>query len=192
MTSKLKTIVVFMLLSVLLTGCNNPLEESLKTRMQQMSEMADFGSVEYTVKKVIKASDVQWYTVGDRKILFTCTAYLKAEIDLGKLSDEDVIIDKTDKAVEVTLPHAKLLSINMPAEAVVLEYSSVSFFRSSFSAEERNELLKQGEADIIADVGNMGILADAESNASDFFSAMLYQLGFEKVTVKFEDKEEVL
>lgn len=43
MTSKLKTIVVFMLLSVLLTGCNNPLEESLKTRMQQMSEMADFG-----------------------------------------------------------------------------------------------------------------------------------------------------
>ena len=53
---------------------------------------------------------------------------------------------------------------------MVLEYSSVSFFRSSFSAEERNELLKQGEADIIADVGNMGILADAESNASDFFS----------------------
>lgn len=148
--------------------------------------------MEYTVKKVIKASDVQWYTVGDRKILFTCTAYLKAGIDLGKLSDEDVIIDKADKAVEVTLPHAKLLSINMPAEAVVLEYSSVSFFRSSFSAEERNELLKQGEADIIADVGNMGILADAESNASGFFSAMLYQLGFEKVTVKFEDKEEVL
>lgn len=54
MTSKLKTIVVFMLLSVLLTGCNNPLEESLKTRMQQMSEMADFGSVEYTVKRLLK------------------------------------------------------------------------------------------------------------------------------------------
>ena len=58
--------------------------------------------------------------------------------------------------------------------------------RSDFSAEERNNLLQQGEEDIRKDIVNIGILNDAETNAADFFKAMLSQMGFETVTVNFE------
>lgn len=158
--------------------------------MQRLSESADFGAVEYTVKKVVKVDDVgEWYKVGDRKILFSTTAYLKAGIDLSCLSMDDVDMQRSTGTITVTLPHAKLLSINMPAEETELVYDQVSFFRSSFTAQERNALLKQGEEDIVADIASLGILEDAEKNASDFFTAMLYQLGFKNVTVRFEDKE---
>lgn len=179
--------------AAIMYSCSNSIGKSLETRMQQLSESADFGAVEYTVKKVVKANDVgEWYKVGDRKILFSTTAYLKAGIDLSALSMDNVDMQKSTKSIIVTLPHAKLLSINMPAEETVLVYDQVSFFRSSFTAEERNALLKQGEEDIVADITNLGILEDAENNASDFFTAMLYQLGFENVTIKFDDGEEQL
>lgn len=186
-------IAVTMFGASMIYSCAPSVGKSLETRMQHLSESADFGAVEYTVKKVVKANDVgEWYKVGDRKILFSTTAYLKAGIDLSGLSMDNVDMQKSTKSITVTLPHAKLLSINMPAEETVLVYDQVSFFRSSFTAEERNALLKQGEEDIVADITNLGILEDAENNASDFFTAMLYQLGFENVTIKFDDGEEQL
>ena len=86
----------------------------------------------------------------------------------------------------VSLPHAELLAFNMPPEKAKLVYENVSTFRSNFSAADRNHLLQLGEKNIREDVPNLGILKDAEKNASDFFKAMLGQLGFEIITVKFE------
>ncbi len=173
---------------LVLASCTSALEKSLETKMQSFKETADFGSVEYTVKKVIKANDVgEWYKVGDRKILFTSTAYLKAGIDMTEFTMDNVVVNGKD--VVVMLPKSKLLSINMPANEIQLVYDQVSFLRSSFSAEERTALLKQGEEAIIADINNLGILTDAEKNAQDFFQAMLKQIGFETVTINFRNDE---
>lgn len=174
----------------LFSSCSSSKSSVLEKRLQELSETADFGAVEYTVKKVIKVNDVgEWYKIGDRKILFSTTAYLKAGIDMSGISMDNVAFEGNKESVTLTLPRAKLLSINMPADETVLVYDQISFFRSSFSAEERNALLKQGEADIAADIYNMGILDDAEENVADFFSAMLYQMGFKNVTVNFISEE---
>ncbi|MBQ7735387.1 MAG: hypothetical protein IJT61_05575, partial [Bacteroidales bacterium] len=68
---------VTMLLAV---SCTNQdtgktsLEKKLNQKMSEMSEVAELGSVEYTIEKVVKASDdAEWYKLGDRKILFKCT-----------------------------------------------------------------------------------------------------------------------
>ena len=73
----------------------------------------------------------------------------------------------------------------MPPEEAKLAYEKVSLTRFDFTAQERNLLLQQGEADIRADVPNMGILQDAEKNATAFFKSLLSQMGFETITIKF-------
>ena len=181
---------VTMLLAV---SCTNQdagktsLEKKLNQKMSEMSEVAELGSVEYTIEKVVKASDdAEWYKLGDRKILFKCTAYLKAGIDMSKFDASKVSINEEQKSIVLTLPKAELLSFNMPPEKAVLAYEKVATFRSNFSASDRNKLLQLGEKDIREDVPNLGILSDAEKNASSFFKALLGQLGFEVVTIKFE------
>ena len=163
------------------------LEQKLSEKMSQITDVAELGTVEYTVTKVVKASDdASWYKVGNRKILFDCTAYLKAGIDMSKFDGTKVQVNEEKKSIVVTLPQAELLAFNMPPEKAKLVYENVSTFRSNFSAADRNHLLQLGEKNIREDVPNLGILKDAEKNASDFFKAMLGQLGFEIITVKFE------
>ena len=163
------------------------LQEKMNMKMIELEQTTELGSVEYVVKKVIKATDeAKWYQYGDRKILFGCTAYLKAGVDLSNFTNENVVIDEEQKSIVVTLPHAKLLSINMPPSETKLVYEQVPTFRGGFTAAESNGLLKQGEDAILDQVEDLGILADAEKNVKDFFRAMLAQMGFQAITIKFE------
>ena len=179
--------------ALLLVSCSKnqipeiSLEKKLNQKLSEMTEVAELGSVEYTVTKVVKASDdAAWYKLGDRKILFKCTAYLKAGIDLNKLDASKILIDEEKKSVVITLPKAELLALNMPPDKSVLAYENVATFRSNFSAKDKNHLLQLGEQSILDEVPNLGILDDAQKNASSFFKSLLSQLGFELVTVKFE------
>lgn len=163
------------------------LKEKMGMKMVELEQTTELGSVEYVVKKVIKATDeAKWYQYGDRKILFGCTAYLKAGVDLSNFTNEDVTIDEEQKSIVVTLPHAKLLSINMPPAETKLVYEQIPTLRDGFTAAESNGLLKQGEEAILNQVEDLGILAEAERNAKDFFRAMLAQIGFQSITIKFE------
>ena len=74
----------------------------------------------------------------------------------------------------------------MPAEEITTVFEDISFFRSRFSADEQNYILQLGEADIRADVPNLGILEDAENNAKEVFTAMLQQLNYNNINIKFE------
>ena len=99
---------------------------------------------------------------------------------------ENAVIDEERKSAVITLPHAEVLSVNMPPENINLEYENVGCFRNNFSAKERNKLLEQGEADINASINELGIIEDAEKEATSFFKTLLSQIGFQSVTIKFE------
>lgn len=179
--------------AILLVSCSKEqapeisLEKKLSQKLSEITEVAELGSVEYTVTKVVKASDDEsWYKIGDRKILFKCTAYLKAGIDLKKFDASKIVINEEKKSVVITLPKAELLALNMPPDKSVLAYENVGTFRSRFSAADKNRLLQLGEQSIRDEVPNLGILDDAQKNADSFFKSLLTQLGFELVSVKFE------
>ena len=151
-----------------------------------ITSMKQLSLVEYRVSKIIKADDEgAWYKIGDRKILLSCTAYLKAGIDLATFGPDDVDIDWTGRRVTVTIPHATLLSLDMPASEIREEYDHVTMFRHSFSAEERNALLRQGEKQIRSSVPSLGILDKADENARRFFESVFQKMGFESVEVAF-------
>ena len=171
-----------------LPGCSrrSALEETVQREVEAITAMKQLGLVEYRVSKIIKADDEgAWYKIGERKILLSCTAYLKAGIDLATFSQEDVDIDWTGKRVSVTIPHATLLSLDMPASEIRVEYDHVTMLRQSFSAEERNALLRQGEKQIRGSVPSLGILEKADENARRFFESVFQKMGFETVDVSF-------
>jgi hypothetical protein len=173
-------------LAFALYSCGPNLEDAMRQQMQTLDGMSELGTVEYTITKIVKANDNAIYKVGERKILFSCTATMKAGIDLAEFNADDVVINNSEKSITVTLPKPKVLAFNMPAEKAKLEYEKVSGMRFEFTPEERNNLLKQGEESILADAENLGVLKDAEENAKVFFEALLIRAGFESVNLKFE------
>ena len=98
---------------------------------------------------------------------------------------EDVDVDRLSGKVTVTLPHAVLLSLDMPASEIRLEYDHVTMLRQAFTAEERNTLLRQGEKQIRDSVPSLGILEKAEENAVKFFESVFSKMGFTTVEVSF-------
>lgn len=170
---------------VCLFSCK-PKEESPNKKIMGLESMAELGTVEYTITKIIKANDPKWYKNGDRKILFSSVAYIKAGIDMQEFSMSNVTFDKETKTVSVVLPKAKVLSFNMPPEKIHIVFSETSGARKDFTVEETNDLKIQAENSIREDIPNMGILQDAENNAKGFFKVLLTQLGFEIITIKFE------
>ena len=183
----LSAVVAACLVVLTVQGCGRSvLEETVEREIKAITEMKQLSLVEYRVSKIIKADDEgQWYKIGERKILLSCTAYLKAGIDLATFGPDDVDIDWTGKRVTVTIPHATLLSLDMPASEIKVEYDHVTMLRQSFSAEERNNLLRQGEKQIRDSVPSLGILEKADENARRFFESVFGKMGFETVDVVF-------
>ena len=74
---KNKNIILCTALAMLmLVGCSTIInEQAIEGRVRQMAETSELGTVEYTVKKIVKCDDQQRFTIGDRKILFQSTAY---------------------------------------------------------------------------------------------------------------------
>lgn len=186
----LHTVGTFFVLFLLLTlpGCREraAVEDTVQREIEAITAMKQLSLVEYRVSKIIKADDEgAWYKLGDRKILLSCTAYLKAGIDLATFGPDDVDVDWTGKRVSVTIPHATLLSLDMPASEIRQEYDHVTMLRQSFTAEERNALLRQGEKQIRDSVPSLGILEKADENARRFFESVFQKMGFESVEVSF-------
>ena len=189
-TSRFISVLLALVLPVFLVlGCSGgkESEDPVLKEIESVSSVKELGLVEYRVRKIVKANDEgEWYKIGDRKILFSCTAYLKAGIDMSSFSVNDVEMDRNSGKVSVTIPHASLLSINIPASEVRLEYDQVTLLRSSFSAQERNLILRQGEKSIRESVPSMGILEKAEENAVLFFQSLFSKMGFTEIDVKFK------
>lgn len=166
---------------LLLFSCNG---EKEKTEVLALKEMSELATVEYIVTKIVRADDNKtWYKVGDRKILMSCEASIKAGIDFSQISGADISID--GKSISMVLPKAHLISMNIRPEDVRVEYTETGFFRDDFSTGERDALLAQGERQIRNSVETLGVLAAAETNASLFISNYLKTLGYNRINIRF-------
>jgi len=171
------------LLLFLLVSCKDkrqPVNEVLS-----LKELNELVTVEYVVSKIIKANDDQtWYKPGDRKILMTCEATLKAGIDFSAIRPDNISV--TDKDIRLVLPRATLFSVSIPPENIKVAYEEVGVFRSRFSPAERDALATQAQQQIVQSADSLGILAAAEANASLFVSNFLKKLGYRQISIHFD------
>jgi len=177
-----------LLLAVLLltASCSGRLKKATEAELHELSAAGELVTCEYTVSKVIKADDVVPWKIGDRKILFSCNAYLRAGVDMADYQPSKTVIDPERKSVILVLPPPKVLSVNIPPEEVRQVYSHVTGLRTDYSAEERTRLLQQGEEAIRREIPRLGIIPDAQSNAVAFFDSFLRRLGYEEINIYFD------
>lgn len=154
-----------------------------KQSILALREMSDLVTVEYVVTKIIKANDNQtWYKAGDRKILMSCRASIKAGIDLSAIQADNISL--TNKSITLQIPPAKIIALDMPAENIVVEYQDIDLFRSPFKAGERDALAAQAETQIRSGTEAMGILQTAEANAKQMLTDFLKRLGYTDIIIQ--------
>lgn len=180
----LNTLTILISVVLLLCSCKQKTPDQLQT-INALQQMQDLATVEYTVTKVVKANDNKtWYKWGERKILFTCEANIKAGIDLSQLKEENIHI--SGKNIRIQLPAPKILTVNMPPENIKVAYSDVGVLRSEFSAQEKNALMVQAEKQIWEAGKQSGIIEQAKLNTQTFMLQWLKQMGFENIELTYD------
>jgi Protein of unknown function (DUF4230) len=163
------------------SGCGKP-ANARQREILAIREMSDLVTVEYVVTKIIKASDNKtWYKTGDRKILMSCRASIKAGIDLSAIKEENIQVD--GKNISIQVPASKIISLNMPPENIVVEYQEIDIFRSPFKAGERDVLAAQAETQIRSSAEVMGILQTADANTNSIITDFLKRAGYKGITI---------
>jgi hypothetical protein len=135
-------LIVIPITAILLFSCAE--EPVRKAEIFQIREIGTLSTTEYTLAKIVKLNDKgEWYTFGDRKILISCKAKVKAGVNLSKIKDEDIKIN--GKRIEISLPAPEITSFDMDPKWMKTEMVEISGFRFQFTQEETNIILKMGE-----------------------------------------------
>jgi len=172
---------------VLLLGasaCSRPAPSATAVviALQNLSELA---TVEYTVTKVVAANDnLDWYKLGERKILITCQATIKAGVDLKAIDPAQVVVSGSN--IRLRLPPPKILSVNLPPENIKVVWQQIGFFRGNFTAAETNALMVQAEQQMWAAGKSLGAEAQAQLNTQRVVNQLLQQLGFTQISLSFD------
>jgi Protein of unknown function (DUF4230) len=173
---------IFLIVVCCFTGSCGKSADAKQREILAIREMSELVTVEYVVTKIIKANDNKtWYKAGDRKILMSCRASLKAGIDLSAIKEENIQVD--GKTISIQVPPAKLISLSMPPEDIIVEYQEIDIFRTPFKAGERDALATQAETQIRSSAEAMGILQTADANAKNLVTDFLKRAGYTTVNI---------
>jgi hypothetical protein len=180
----------FLLLLLLFVAACSKKSDEQKGILFSLREMSDLATVEYTVTKIIKANDNKtWFKIGDRRILMSCEAHIKAGIDMSSITEKDVTIE--DKNIKLILPQPKVISLSIPAELIKVEFEDVTLFRDPFKTSERDQLAAQAETQIRNSIDSLGILQQAKLNTSLFVNNLLIRLGYENTSISYSGDQPV-
>mgnify|MGYP006935506638 CR=1 FL=1 len=157
---------------------NLPNEDQI---LNKVSEMSTLGTVEYNLTKIIQVDDKQWYSIGPRKILLGCKAYVKAGIDFRQI--KIVEINDSLKSIKVEIPEPKILIVSIPPNEIKVINTNIGMFRGNFTNLELNDIQKQAEEDINNKIQDLNILFDAKKNGKLFLQNFFRNLGFQRITI---------
>ncbi len=178
--------------AMLAVACAKQPEEN--AWQKSMRQAAELGTVQYTVQKVVSNNDESWKIFGDRKILFSFKAVIKAGIDMEKFDARTVRISENKKAgtkkIWLELPSPEILSFSIRPDDVQQLYSEVSWLRTEYSNQERDAIVAKGEWELKKDkeLEEM-MMRDARLNAEAFVSMLLHRNGFTDVEITFKGED---
>lgn len=174
---------LLLIILLFIVSCSKK-EPEQKPSVLALKEMSELATVEYTVTKIIKANDNKtWYKIGDRKILMSCEANIKAGVDLSGINENSFVID--GKSVRLTLPPPKVISFSIPPDKIKVEYQDIAPLREPFKTSERDQLAKQAEAQIKNSINSLGIHEQAKANTSLLVNNILKQMGYKNITINY-------
>lgn len=154
--------------------------------------------VSYKTKSVARSGEDDkermFFIIGDRKMLISFQADIKAGIDLKDFDPKrDITLKRRDKSALIRLPDPVIFSCDVPTDSIVVEYHETGAFRSKITSEEVAQVTLKGKENIMQEIRNekrFPILSEAKENARRTFTSLLHALGYEKVEIVFPSEEE--
>ncbi len=184
----MKKSISFFLLLIIQVACSDT-NDLPKAEVFQIKEIGELSTTEYVFSKVLRVDDpAEWYKFGDRKILISCKAKVKAGIDLNAIQKGDIVVNGQE--ISIQLPRPKITSFNMDPNSVRTEVVDVDGFRDNFNQADINQILQMGEKSIRGALSETGIYSEAEKNAVSFVKEFYKQLGYTKVIVEIKEQNE--
>lgn len=184
--SKQPAILGLVFIIILFGSCKK--EPDRAVVISKLKNSAKLATVEYIVTKVISAKDKNWFAK-DAYFFAETEATIKAGIDLEKLKEEDINIKGS--RISITLPPVEIINFSYPAEGfkVIQKYSDEAavFKWNSIDVAQKDDLYRQGEADIRANIDDLGIIKSAESNTRTIIKKILTLSGFDEIYIEFSN-----
>ena len=192
---KMKVLIFFVSIALFCCSCSDPTiervtpQDQVASVFEGFSDVAELGTVEYTIKQVVrgksrtKIGDRSIGSVGEKSILFGWMAYVKAGVDLNEFSEDDIRIDEDTQSVYVVLPHAKILSVNIPPDSIKEIYHREGALSGKFDPMERDRVLDEGQDRLNEIIKTLSIRSEAEANTKLLFEDLLVQMGFERQNI---------
>lgn len=185
----MKKLFFTLLSAILLVSCSSDEKKVSKVDVLSIRDIGQLATTEYTIGKVIQLKDNKaWYKFGDRDILISCKATVKAGVDFAQLDASKVVAD--GEKINIHLPYPMIQSFDMNPEFIRTEMENISGLRAGFTQEEKNEILRQGEQSIRHNMKKTHILEQAKKNAEAFIRNFYSEMGFSEINITFQQRHE--
>jgi hypothetical protein len=154
-------------------------------------DLARLESAEFHIERVIDLTETQrrFFGLVEAKdaILLVAAGDVSAGVDLAELRESDVVIDKAQNRIEISLPPAKILSTRLDNERTYVHT------RSTDALAQRKESLetdarRRAEATLESAAKDGRILERAEKNAAKTLEMLARSFGYSDVHVKTRAK----
>jgi hypothetical protein len=153
-----------------------------------LRDVAKLESADCHVERVIDLKDKQTRFFGlihaEDAILLVASGDVTAGIDLAKLADGDVVVDKNKRSASVHLPAPEILSSRIDNEHTYVHT------RTTDTLAQRKETLEtearlEAEKSIVEAAKQSGLLDRAKANAKRTVEGLVRSLGYDEVHIEF-------
>ena len=149
------------------------------TVIKQIQSLNELSTVRYTLEKVVILEDVKWY--GGNRVVLVASGVVKAGVDLGKMSENDVQI--SGGILTIKLPRAEVLDAYLKDRETQVLDRSTGLFRE-FDKDLEQEARKQAVGQMLIAAKKNGIIADADERAALQLQLFFGKLGFKEVRLE--------
>jgi hypothetical protein len=152
-----------------------------------VKDLARLETVSYHVERVIDLRDQQSRLFGLIKsqdaILFVAVGEVIAGVDLGELNESDVVVDKANDRVTITLPAARVFSTRLDNEHSWV-YSRTTDILAQRQEDLETRARREAESTLEQVAVSQGILERARTNAENTVASLVRSLGYGSVVVR--------
>lgn len=164
--------------------------------VEQMRDLSTLATSQAYVKAVIEKEDnqifgkeIQTNIPGTkRKLLLIVPGTVTAGVDLEKLEQKDISIDKANKKITITLPKAKMIQEPSLDLENAQTFSVEGIFRKEVNWDEAYQLADEAKEQIEKEAISQGLFKLAEKNAEKTIKEFSNQFGGYKAEIKYRDK----
>ncbi|MEM1413973.1 MAG: DUF4230 domain-containing protein [Myxococcota bacterium] len=168
-------------------------ERATPSVVSAVRDLARLETASYHVERVIdrRRRSKALFGLLDQEdaLLLVAAADVTAGVDLTKLRDGDVVVDRERGEAEVLLPPPEVFSARLDNERTYVHTRDTDVFAARDGTLE-TRVRRDAEAELRRAALEGGLLDRARENARDAVSTLVRALGYAQVEVRFRDAED--